>query len=45
MKLIAGPKVNICDECVHICLSIIMEDKAAEAGEPVSEESVPRPSK
>jgi hypothetical protein len=26
-KLVAGPKVNICDECVDICLDIISEDR------------------
>ena len=37
-KLIAGPKVHICDECVAICLTILAEDKA---GERVPEEPVP----
>lgn len=27
-KLIAGPDVNICDECVHLCNEIVAEDKA-----------------
>lgn len=27
-KLIAGPDVNICDECVHLCGEIVAEDKA-----------------
>jgi ATP-dependent Clp protease ATP-binding subunit ClpX len=27
-KLIAGPDVNICDECVHLCSEIVSEDKA-----------------
>ena len=26
-KLIAGPKVYICDECIDICLEIISEDR------------------
>ena len=26
-KLVAGPKVNICDECIDICLHIISEDR------------------
>ena len=30
-KLIAGPTVFICDECVDICLDIIAEDKHARA--------------
>ncbi|MFW5968577.1 MAG: ClpX C4-type zinc finger protein, partial [Persicimonas sp.] len=29
-KLIAGPKVHICDECVSLCREIIEEDKEAE---------------
>ena len=29
-KLIAGPRVYICDECVDICLTIIQEDKVPE---------------
>jgi hypothetical protein len=34
-KLIAGPKVNICDECVDICIDILAVDRkdAPEAGE------------
>ena len=27
-KLIAGPDVNICDECVHLCSEIVAEDRA-----------------
>lgn len=27
-KLIAGPDVNICDECVHLCGEIVSEDRA-----------------
>ena len=30
-KLISGPNVLICDECVDICLDIIAEDKVMEA--------------
>jgi ATP-dependent Clp protease ATP-binding subunit ClpX len=29
-KLIAGPKVHICDECVQLCREIIDEDRGAE---------------
>lgn len=29
-KLIAGPKVHICDECVSLCREIIVEDEEAE---------------
>jgi ATP-dependent Clp protease ATP-binding subunit ClpX len=27
-KLIAGPEVNICDECVNLCAEIVAEDRA-----------------
>jgi ATP-dependent Clp protease ATP-binding subunit ClpX len=40
-KLIAGPNVYICDECVDICLDIIAEDRAREARE--SKRSLPKP--
>jgi len=30
-KLIAGPDVNICDECVRLCMEIVAEDKAAKS--------------
>jgi hypothetical protein len=34
-KLIAGPKVYICDECVRVCLKIMEEDdRAAAQGSP-----------
>jgi ATP-dependent protease Clp ATPase subunit len=26
--LIAGPKSNICDECVDICVAVVRENKA-----------------
>ena len=28
LKLIAGPDVNICDECVHLCDEILAASKA-----------------
>jgi ATP-dependent Clp protease ATP-binding subunit ClpX len=40
-KLIAGPKVYICDECVDICLTIIAEDKAAEVAVQPEQQPVP----
>ena len=30
-KLIAGPTVYICNECVEVCLDIIAEDRVHEA--------------
>lgn len=31
-KLIAGPDVNICDECVRLCGEIVAEDRARKGG-------------
>jgi ATP-dependent Clp protease ATP-binding subunit ClpX len=39
-KLIAGPTVFICDECVDICLDIIAEDKMLEQQQ---ESNLPKP--
>ena len=32
-KLIAGPTVFICDECVELCMDIIREETQDESGE------------
>jgi ATP-dependent Clp protease ATP-binding subunit ClpX len=40
-KLIAGPTVYICDECVDICLDIIAEDRVLETSQP--EVKLPKP--
>jgi ATP-dependent Clp protease ATP-binding subunit ClpX len=40
-KLIAGPTVYICDECVDICLDIIAEDRVLETQTP--EAKLPKP--
>jgi len=40
-KLIAGPTVYICNECVEVCLDIIAEDSTAEAG--ARREELPKP--
>jgi ATP-dependent Clp protease ATP-binding subunit ClpX len=42
-KLIAGPSVFICDECVDLCNDIIREEADAETGESSSEQSAPSP--
>ena len=42
-KLIAGPTVFICDECVELCMDIIREE--AKAGVAKSGEGVPTPAK
>ena len=34
-KIIAGPTVYICDECIDLCNDIIEEERAKELGEPV----------
>ncbi len=40
-KLIAGPTVYICDECIELCNDIIVEEASRESEEPRS--SVPKP--
>src|SRR5262245_19282128 len=40
-KLIAGPTVYICDECVDICLDIIAEEREPEEAAP--ESRLPKP--
>jgi len=40
-KLIAGPDVNICDECVNLCAEIVAEDRARK-GAPTTKK-VPAP--
>ena len=42
-KLIAGPSVFICDECVDLCNDIIREEADAETGESSSEQATPSP--
>ena len=42
-KLIAGPTVYICDECVDICLDIIVEDRKEEPGVTEAAAQLPKP--
>ena len=42
-KLIAGPSVFICDECVDLCNDIIREEADAETGESSSDQATPSP--
>ncbi len=42
-KLIAGPSVFICDECVDLCNDIIREEADAETSETSTEQSTPSP--
>jgi ATP-dependent Clp protease ATP-binding subunit ClpX len=41
-KLITGPSVHICNECVDMCNEILREDRAAPAGE-ITLETLPTP--
>lgn len=40
-KLVAGPTVYICDECISLCTSIIMEERAQERGK--NFKTIPKP--
>ena len=42
-KLIAGPGVYICDECVELCNEIVDEEQVPTADEPLPGESLPTP--
>jgi ATP-dependent Clp protease ATP-binding subunit ClpX len=42
-KLIAGPTVYICDECVDICLDIIAEDRKEDTGALEAGAQLPKP--
>jgi ATP-dependent Clp protease ATP-binding subunit ClpX len=43
-KLIAGPTVYICDECVELCNDIILEEGQKEATSPSGDKKIPKPS-
>lgn len=42
-KLIAGPTVYICDECIELCNDIIMEEGQKEARTQSGEKKIPKP--
>lgn len=42
-KLIAGPGVYICDECIDLCTDIIVEEKEKDTPESTSAFKVPKP--
>jgi ATP-dependent Clp protease ATP-binding subunit ClpX len=42
-KLVAGPDVNICDECVRLCDSLVKEEVKQEQASPAESLKVPRP--
>ena len=44
-KLIAGPSVFICDECIELCNDIIIEEALAETGVDDKTSSLPVPKK
>ena len=42
-KLIAGPEVYICNECVHLCNDILLEDEADEKNRSSRKVNIPSP--
>ena len=38
-RLIAGPGVYICDECIELCMSILEDEKTWQTAEPPYEET------
>jgi len=42
-KLVAGPGVYICDECIELCNEIIEEELYGEAHGPAKSKSIPKP--
>ena len=44
-KLIAGPDVNICDECVNLCGEIVAEDRASKSSSPAMKVPTPKETK
>src|SRR5687767_13823679 len=42
-KLIAGPTVYICDECIELCNDIIAEEGQKEATTSSTEKKIPKP--
>src|ERR1700685_3848503 len=43
-KLIAGPTVYICDECIELCNDIIAEEGQKDTGTKANSPSLPKPS-
>ena len=42
-KLIAGPEVYICNECVQLCTEILIEDEASEKNRSDKQKGIPSP--
>ena len=42
-KLIAGPSVFICDECIDLCNDIIREEASADTGQKAAKSDLPSP--
>ena len=43
-RIVAGPGVNICDECVQVCVDILADDRPLEAPPPPQPEPIKWPS-
>ena len=43
IKLIAGPGVYICDECIELCVEIVEEEKVEQTTESSTVQHVPKP--
>jgi ATP-dependent Clp protease ATP-binding subunit ClpX len=43
-KIISGPNVNICNECIRLCLDIIREDRSPTTG-PLGNNRIPSPAR
>jgi len=43
IKLIAGPGVYICDECIDLCVEIVEEEKVEQIAESSTKEQIPKP--
>ncbi len=43
-KIISGPNVNICNECIRLCLDIIREDRSPTTG-PLGNSRIPSPAR
>ncbi len=43
MRMVAGPNVQICNECILLCQEIISDDLLPKAHTPIAAEDIPRP--
>ena len=42
-RLIAGPGINICDECIELCNSLVSDETHDEKGKHISKLKIPKP--